>query len=275
MHCESANGPVGGGKATPEKYLMTKFWKTALSDVERNKVRIRGYRIEDLMARCSFGDMIYLSFTGELPRGNEGKILEAIVVSSTEHSVMAPSINATRFVASGGVPLQASVAAGLIALGEHHGGAVEQCSRLLCAAVDAGTSPEAIVSDYRERRQRIPGFGHPWHDRDPRTHKLVEMARSLEVAGPHLDLAARIADALEKPMNIDGAISGVISDIGIDWRFGKAFFLISRTVGLAAHHVEETTVEKPFRAISPDDVEYTGPAERDLPGRFSDDTQRR
>ena len=92
---------------------MTKFWKTSLSEVSKNKVLIRGYRIEDLMKHCSFGDMIFLSFTGNLPTGNEGRILESIVVSSTEHSVMAPSINATRFVASGGVPLQASVAAGL------------------------------------------------------------------------------------------------------------------------------------------------------------------
>lgn len=247
---------------------MKKFWKTSLSDVEPNKVRIRGYRIEDLMARCSFGDMIYLSFTGELPSGNEGRILEAIVVSSTEHSVLAPSINATRFVASGGVPLQASVAAGLVALGDHHGGAVEQCARVLTEAVSGGTTAESIVAGFRERRQRIPGFGHPWHDRDPRTLKLVEMARSLGVAGPHLELAEAIAVALGKPMNIDGAISGVITDVGIDWRFGKALFLISRTVGLAAHHVEETTMERPFRAVSPDDVEYTGPAERDLPARF-------
>ena len=70
---------------------MAKFWKTSLSKVSRNKVLIRGYRVQDLMEHCSFGDMIYLSFTGELPSGDEGRILESIVVSSTEHSVMAPS----------------------------------------------------------------------------------------------------------------------------------------------------------------------------------------
>ena len=69
---------------------MTTFWNTSLSRVSRNKVLIRGYRVEDLMDSCSFGDMIYLSFTGELPAGAEGRILESIVVSSTEHSVMAP-----------------------------------------------------------------------------------------------------------------------------------------------------------------------------------------
>ena len=30
-------------------------WNTSLSKVSRNKVLIRGYRIEDLMESCSFG----------------------------------------------------------------------------------------------------------------------------------------------------------------------------------------------------------------------------
>ena len=247
---------------------MTKFWKTSLSEVSRNKVLIRGYRVQDLIERCSFGDMIYLSFTGELPSGHEGRILESIVVSSTEHSVLAPSINATRFVASGGVPLQASVAAGLIALGDHHGGAVENCAKLLQESVPAGRKASEIVDDYRARGQRVPGFGHPWHDRDPRTLKLTEQAHRWGVAGPHLELGDQVGDRLQQPMNIDGAIAGIVSDIGIRWEYGKSFFLISRSVGLAAHHVEETTKERPFRAIDPDDVEYDGPSERDVPASF-------
>src|SRR5215470_19488260 len=107
------------------------FWRTALSAIEPNKILIRGYRVQDLMEHCSFGDIIYLTFTGELPTGNEGRIVEMIVVSSTDHSFLAPSIDATRFVASGGVPLQAAVAAGVISLGDHHGGAIEQCAKLL------------------------------------------------------------------------------------------------------------------------------------------------
>src|SRR6266436_9609944 len=134
------------------------FWKTSLSSVEPNKILIRGYRVQDLMERCSFGDVIYLTFKGELPAGNEGRMIEMIMVSSTDHSFLAPSIDATRFVASGGVPLQAAVAAGIISLGDHHGGAIEQCARLLQDSVKAGTSAVEIVKEFRERKQRIPGF---------------------------------------------------------------------------------------------------------------------
>src|SRR5437016_6141051 len=124
------------------------FWRTALSAVEPNKILIRGYRVEDLMARCSFGDIMYLTFKGELPAGREGEIIEMIVVSSTDHSFLAPSIDATRFVASGGVPLQASVAAGIISLGDHHGGAIEQCARFLQESVPARMSASEIVAGF-------------------------------------------------------------------------------------------------------------------------------
>ena len=123
------------------------FWKTSLSSVEKNKILIRGYGVEDLMERCTFGDMIYLTFKGELPSRNEGRMIEMIMVSSTDHSFLAPSIDATRFVASGGVPLQASIAAGVISLGDHHGGAIEQCAKLLQESVRSGAQAADIVAD--------------------------------------------------------------------------------------------------------------------------------
>ncbi len=240
------------------------FWKTSLSSVEENKILIRGYRVQDLMDRCSFGDVVYLTFKGELPRGREGRILEMIFVSSTDHSLLAPSIDATRFAASGGTPLQAAVAAGVIALGEHHGGAIEQCSKLLQESIAASRGVSEIVRSFKERRQRIPGMGHPIHTRDPRTLELVAKAHEWSLAGPHLALAEGIAAELKLPLNIDGAISGIISDMGIPWQYGKAFFIIPRVVGLSAHAVEEVTRERPFRAVDMKDVTYDGPAERDV-----------
>jgi citrate synthase len=244
------------------------FWRTSLSAVEPNKILIRGYRVQDLMERCSFGDIIYLTFKGELPAGNEGRLIEMIVVSSTDHSFLAPSIDATRFVASGGVPLQAAVAAGILSLGDHHGGAIEQCAKLLqetVAAIGGARSAREVVSEFRGRKQRVPGFGHPWHDRDPRTLTLLAKAKEWNLAGPHLKLTESIAAELQLPANIDGVISGIISDMGISWQYGRAFFIIPRVVGLAAHAVEETTRERPFRTIDIKDVGYDGPPERDLP----------
>jgi citrate synthase len=247
---------------------MKPFWRTSLSDVSQNKILIRGYRVQDLMTHCSFGDIIYLTFKGELPVNNEGRMIEMIMVSSTDHSFLAPSIDATRFVASGGVPLQASVAAGIISLGDHHGGAIEQCAKFLQESVANGTTAAEIVEGFRSRKQRVPGFGHPWHTRDPRTMTLAAGAREWKIAGAHLELTEAIASELKLPANIDGVISGIISDLGIAWHYGRAFFIIPRVVGLAAHAVEETTRERPFRVVDINDVAYDGPAERDLPEKY-------
>jgi citrate synthase len=58
---------------------------------------------------------------------------------------------------------------------------------------------------------------------------------------------------------VDGAIAAVISDMGFDWRLGKGFFIISRTVGLIAHAYEENTRQKPMRNLGISDYFYDGP----------------
>src|SRR5947209_13485104 len=101
------------------------FWRTAISSVRPNEIRVRGYDLIELIGSRPFGDVVYLLLSGDLPRANQGRMMDALLVSACEHSVLAPSVNAARFVASAGVPLQAAVAAGTIGLGDSHGGAVE------------------------------------------------------------------------------------------------------------------------------------------------------
>jgi citrate synthase len=134
--------------------------------------------------------------------------------------------------------------------------------------VKSGETAENIVAGFRSRKQRVPGFGHPWHDRDPRTMTLSAKAREWKIAGDHLALTESISAELKLPANIDGVISGIISDMGIPWQYGRAFFIVPRVVGLAAHAVEETTRERPFRVIETNDVVYDGPPERDLPDGY-------
>ena len=49
-----------------------------------------------------------------------------------------------------------------------------------------------------------------------------------------------------------------------DWRLGKGFFIIARTVGLVAHAFEEWSREKPMRRFLMDDSEFDGPTDRSL-----------
>jgi len=54
---------------------MSDFWKTAISQVKPDEILVRGYPIEQLTRRCSFGDVVFLLLKGELQQRNEGKLV--------------------------------------------------------------------------------------------------------------------------------------------------------------------------------------------------------
>src|SRR5205823_12098109 len=96
-----------------------------------NRVAVRGYEIAELMGRVSFGAAVHLVLTGELPSSAIGRLMDAILVSSIDHGTTTPSTLAARTVASTGASLSASVAAGIMSINRHHGGAIEDCARQL------------------------------------------------------------------------------------------------------------------------------------------------
>jgi citrate synthase len=100
------------------------------------------------------------------------------------------------------------------------------------------------------------------------------MAYELDVEGEHVRLLrvmervlgiAKRSEADPIPINVDGAISAICGDIGLDHEFGAALFIISRVPGLIAHAHEERLRERPMRQIDPKDAVYDGPGERRLP----------
>lgn len=247
--------------------------KTAISRIAPGEIRVRGYDIVELMGRKSFAEVAYLVLKGKMPTEAEGRMMDAILASSVDHGVTPPSILAARTVMSGGNPLNAAVAGGILAIGDVHGGAIEQCARLLqewgAKDGDPSTIAGELLADLKSRNRRMPGFGHRLHKTDPRTVRLFDLAAELDFTGRHQTLARAIEGLFRDqgkslPINVDGAIAAVISDMGFDWRLGKGFFIISRTVGLIAHANEELTREKPMRNLGISDYIYDGPPPQQL-----------
>ncbi len=254
---------------------MSEFWKTAISQVRPDEILVRGYPIEQLTRQCSFGDVVFLLLTGELPRRNEGRLVEAMLVAVCDHSLASPSADAVRFVASSGVPLQTAVAAGVSAIGDVHGGAIEPCAKLLREAVAQPMNADEVFARLKREGQRLAGFGHPVHRHDPRTAVLLAMADELQLSGPHTKLARELEKESERgvgkrlPLNVDGAIAALLCDLGLDPALGKAFFIIGRAPGYVAHAHEQMTQERPFKAASHTEISYTGPGRRDVPAKHA------
>ncbi len=253
-------------------------WKTAITDVRPNRVRLRGYSIDRLMGQISFSQAIYLALKGDLPSPTVGKLLDAIFVSSVDHGAGPPSVLAARTVASTGAELNAAVAAGVLAISRLHGGAIEEGMKLLreiaCRAeekdIDVETAATEILAEMKAKGKKASGFGHRVHTQDPRTEKLFALAEELGLAGPHVRIARATETAFREsfgkslPINVDGAIAALLCDLDIPAEIGNAFFIIARVPGLVAHIQEEKSRMKPMRKIHPSDFEYDGPGERDI-----------
>ncbi len=221
-------------------------WETEISSSGKDSV-IRGEELDEVMG-MGFSDAIYLILKGEKPSEAESEIFNTVLSSSIDHGVGNPSTVSARTVQSGGNSMNASVAAGILALGDSHGGAIEEAMKL----VQSSKSAEKIVEEKLEQGERVPGLGHKVYDEeDPRARKILEKARENGFNGKSiekmLDLKKELAESkVDLVLNVDGAIAAVMSELGWDWKLGKGIFIIARTPGMVAH-VREEMDEKPFR----------------------------
>ncbi|MBU0517817.1 citryl-CoA lyase [bacterium] len=254
--------------------MSDQSWKTSITNIGGGEIRVRGYDIAEIMEKLTFAEVVYLILKGELPNDKQKRMMETMLVSSIDHGPTPPSVLAARTVFSGGNPLNTAVAAGVMTIGDSHGGAIEKCAKILQEWSQKEGSPqelaEQLAAEMKEQKQRMPGFGHRIHKRDPRTVKMLEIAERIGYKGRIIELAVAIQDELERtsgrdlPLNVDGAIAAVMSEMGFDWRLGKGFFIISRVPGLIAHVYEEWTRERPMRKLGPLAYEYDGPDNRTI-----------
>jgi citrate synthase len=254
-------------------------WSQPITKIAPNTIAVRGYRIEELMGRVPFSHVVYLVLKGELPTAAQARIMDALLVSSVDHGATPPSALAARTVASGGAPLTTAVAAGIMTINRHHGGAIEGCMRVLLDGVTrqhetglpAAEIARSIVAEARASGKRLPGYGHRLHTADPRTARLLALVAEEGLTGDAVRLAQAIADAIAEasgkalPLNVDGAIAAVLCELDFPPEMGNGFFAIARTVGLTAHVFDELTRQRPMRAIDPVSG-YEGPEERSLEG---------
>src|SRR6185369_15345238 len=121
----------------------------ATSDAET--LRIRGYDISGLM-KLSFADTVFLLHQSRLPNAGERRLLDAILVAVADHGSGAPSCAAARLAASGNrQSLSAAVAAGILAIGDEHGGAGSACMEMIAAGIALAVA-ESLSPDQAAHR---------------------------------------------------------------------------------------------------------------------------
>jgi citryl-CoA lyase len=235
-------------------------FETKISKTENGEHAIYGMKMTELMKTHTFTEVIFLLYAGKLPTDGERALLDTLLVAASEHGIETPSAYVPRVSAASGNSVHTAMAAGMLAMGEAHGGAGEAAARML--ARDDG--PEEIVAEYTKAKKNIPGFGHRiYKDEDPRAAiiyaKAKEAGKDLQTLAPFekayaVEAALRESKGKKLPLNIDGAFAAATLAFGMRPDAAKALFVLARTAGMGAHALEELSQNNGYQRLDPSSV---------------------
>jgi len=226
-------------------------WRCAVTS--QDQIIVYGHDlVDEVMGNWSFAEMVYAALTGgrRAARG-EARMVEILLTTFVDHGVT-PSSLATRLTLLGAPEaMQAAIAAGLCGAGSRYLGTMQITGEMLRTALlsrdaspmtdeDFSELAAQVVQDYRNRRELLPGLGHPEHKNgDPRTPRLIELARETGTAGPHCTLLIAISEAFAKaagrklPLNAAGFAGAIVVDMGLPPAAARGLAVVSRAAGLA------------------------------------------
>ena len=237
-------------------------FKTKISKIDSGDVTIRGEKLSSLVKTGKFTDSIFLLLSGRKPQGQESVLFEKILTAVIDHGMGTTSSLSSRFVVSGGNSLNVGVGAGILSIGDYHGGAIENAMKFFYGLKDASDKDvQSKVQDMLTKKETIYGFGHKlYKESDPRvTVILEEMKQSTFLRFKGLiESAIKETKGKQIPINIDGLIAIILCYFGFDPLLGKGIFIIGRTPGLVAQTYEELKDEKPVRRLDEEQIEYLG-----------------
>jgi citrate synthase len=193
--------------------------------------------------------------TGEVPDEDTAKIFDTCLILHADHTFNASTFTA-RQVASTRAHMYSASSAAIGALsGELHGGANYEVMRML---LDIGTidNVDPWIKEKMDNKDRIMGMGHAvYRTFDPRAKVLKELSRKLaeKTNSPWFDITERVEQTTTKEMkerkgvdiypNVDLYSASVYYMLKIPMDLNTPIFAISRSVGWAAHVIEEKFAE--------------------------------
>ncbi|NGN92383.1 helix-turn-helix domain-containing protein [Nocardioides sp. KC13] len=180
-------------------------------------------------------DTIFAAVAGRRGSPREVATLNTALVALLDHG-LAASVVAARVAASARASAYDCLVAGYAALSGRLHGAI-------------GPSALAVLRDGppADPSRPVPGFGHWRHpEGDPRADAILARLALVNGSAPALARLDEIASRTDRRPNVDGALAALVLTCELPETAAEVFFQVGRTVGLAAHVVEESE-EDPLR----------------------------
>jgi len=196
------------------------------------------------------------------PSERQVRALDVSLILYAEHEYNASAFTA-RVVCSTRSDMHSSITAAIGALkGPLHGGANERVMATL-QQIGSPENAERWVRDALAKKQRIMGFGHRvYKEGDPRARYLKTLCGEIAAETGHEEME-QMADTIERivgeekglPPNLDWPSARLYHYLGLPVDLYTPLFVVSRTVGWAAHVIEQLDNNRLIRPRA----RYTGP----------------
>ena len=237
--------------------MVEPVYETALGASTRESITLLGQDLaRDVMGEVGFGELAFWLATQERPTPGQVRVFEAVLAALADHG-FTPTAIVTRLTwLSAPDSVQGALAAGLLGGGSRFLGVTEDCGNFLHGVLaetqlpldEAGWDALALetVRAQRAAGRFVPGLGHHVHkDGDPRTPRLMQIAREEGQFGPHLELFSAIGRVHPQvlgrtlPLNGAGVCGAALADLGLPLPLLRGFALLARTAGLIGQLAEE------------------------------------
>lgn len=248
----------------PDFYLGTQIDGAHLNAEQLN---VRSTDLNDLIGSVSHTEALFNILQGRLPSEDERRLFDIVLVAfHAGWGVLPPTTLVPRIVAGTGVNTAQAMAAGFLASGPYHVGAIEHGMKLYKAIADEFLSTntsnptsadvEQFAFDATVRRiesgEILGGYGHPLLRKDPRPIHMRRLMCEMNAEGIFVDIYDGVVRAmLDKKgvvPNVDGMTGAILLHLGFQVEHGTGLFLHARSAAMLAHIIEEQT-EMPYQTM--------------------------
>lgn len=217
-----------------------------------------GYDLLELTQKCSFVEVLYLLFRGELPNTDEAKLLEQLMIALINPGPRHPATRAAMNAGVGGTDREHILPIALSIYGGSHSGAAEVEPAMNWLRKQRKHDPRKLADELMANGTPpkegdwhiVPGFGNRFGGVDTMAAKIANHLSGLPGNHETLSWGCTFANTLNKHSLgwlAPAIAAAVFTDLGFSPRAGAGLFQLLGAPGLLAHGVELSN--KPVTAM--------------------------
>ena len=249
-----------------------------ISGDRKGETQLLGKDLMTTVESQSLASMILSMLLGELVKSKKAvEFTDYILRMLVDHGPYVSGAVNTIVAARAGKDLVSSLASGMLTIGPRFGGAINAAAGNWFDGVQNETPAREFVEQIARSGGVVPGIGHKKYRTDmpdPRVEAIMKFAKNSN-GDRYLAFARSVEVVTTKKkdtliLNVDGAIAAVMLDILeselgynekrlrelADIEFFNALFVLSRSVGFAAHYLDQRRHDEGLLRLPLDDVRY-------------------